>query len=78
MAGTPKPPEDKEFMNHDPAAVPVIGRHDGGCSKRTELRHDHPQFGPDMSWECTRTHGHLGRHGVAVGSGMACSWAQKV
>lgn len=74
----PKPPDDKEFINHDPSAVPVIGVHDGRCGKCTEKRHNHPIFGEDMTWECTRAKGHLGRHSVIVGNGLAASWAQKV
>ena len=72
-----KPPEDKEFINHDPAAVPLVGVHDGSCEAPTELRHDHPIFGPDNRWYCSRKRGHLGRHAASHGGGLLASWAQK-
>lgn len=72
-----KPAEDKEYMNHDPSAVPPLGFHDGSCEAPTEIRHDHPQLGPDQRFYCTRRRGHLGRHQATVGGGLYASWAQK-
>lgn len=75
----PKPPEDKEFQNHDPSAVPAImGPHKETCGAPTELRHDHPIFGDDIRWHCTRSMGHLGRHAAVQGPGLAASWARKI
>lgn len=74
-----KPAEDKEFVNHDPAAVPAVGgRYDGSCEAPTELRHDHHIFGEDMRWYCSKQKGHLGRHAATHGGGLVASWAQKV
>jgi len=75
-----KPPEDREFMNHDPTAIPanLMGPHDESCMISTEVRHDHPQFGEDMRWSCTRKRGHLGRHATLSCGGLAASWARKV